>query len=170
VALSAAGYALAYVISDLEQGAVFLDQAVAINGNLATALSPCGWPKLWLGDLDTANKLQARAMRLSPRDPQAFLMEAATAMAHFCAGRYDEASAWASRAFGHQPNFIMSMAALAASDARGGRLDDARKTMTRMSQLDPTLRVSSLKDWTPFRQSEYSARWADSLQNAGLPD
>jgi TolB-like protein/Tfp pilus assembly protein PilF len=169
VALSAAGYALAYVVGDLEQGAAFLDQAVATNGNLAAALSLCGWPKLWLGDLDAANKLQARAMRLSPRDPQAFLMEAATSMAHFCAGRYNEASAWAIRAFGHQPNFIMSMAALAASDAQGGRINNARKTMMRMRELDSTLRVSSLKDWTPFRQSEYSARWAKSLQSAGLP-
>jgi tetratricopeptide (TPR) repeat protein len=170
VALSAAAYSLAYVVGDLEQGAALLDRAVAINANLATALSLCGWPKLWLGELDAAILLQARAMRLSPRDPQAFLMEAATAMAHFCAGRYDEASAWATKAFGSQPNFIMSLAASAASNAKGGRLDDARKTMTRIRELDPSLRASSLKDWTPFRDRGHFGSWVESLRSAGLPD
>ena len=64
VALSSAGYALSYVVGDMEQGAAFLDQAVDINPNLAAALTLCGWPKLWLGELDSAIELQARAMRL----------------------------------------------------------------------------------------------------------
>jgi TolB-like protein len=170
VALSSAGYALAYVVGDLEQGAAFLDQAVVINPNLAAALSLCGWPKLWLGQLDKSIALQARAMRLSPRDPQIFLMEAATAFAHLCAGHYEQASAWAGKAYNNQPNFVMSLAASAASDAHAGRHEQANKTMSRIRDLDPTLRISSLKVWTPFRQPEHAAVWAEGLRRAGLPE
>jgi TolB-like protein len=170
VALCAAGHALAYVVGDLEQGATFLDRAVALNPNLSIALSLNGWARLWLGELDTAIDLQARAMRVSPRDPQIFLMESATALAHLCAGRYDEASSWARRAFSDQPNYIASLAASAASDAYTGRLEEARKAIGCIRQLDPTLCISNLKTWTPLRRPEHFGRWAEGLRKAGLPE
>ena len=80
VALATAGYALAYVTGEVEQGAVCLDRAVELNPNLSIALGLSGWVKLWLGDLDTAIDLQAHAMRLTPRDPQSYWMESATAL------------------------------------------------------------------------------------------
>jgi tetratricopeptide (TPR) repeat protein len=170
VALASAGYSLAYVVGDLDQGSAMLERAVSINPNLAFALSLCGWPKVWLGQLPASIDLQARAMRLSPRDPQIFLMESATAFAHLCAGRYDEASTWAMRAFNNQPNFIMSPAALAASAAHAGRDEEARRAIVRVRQLDPTLRIASLAHWTPFQRPEHLATWADGLRKAGLPE
>jgi TolB-like protein len=170
IALCSAGYALSYVVGDMEQGAAFLDQAVDINPNLAAALTLCGWPKLWLGELDNAIQLQARAMRLSPRDSQSFLMQAATGMAHFCAGRYAEASSWAMLAFNNQPNWVMSLAGVAASNALLGRPDLASKAVASMLDLDPELTVACLRDWTPFRQREHSVQWAEALRKAGLPD
>ncbi len=170
VALASAGYSLAYVVGDLDQGSAMLEQAVAANPNLAWALTLCGWPKVWLGHLAASIELEARALRLSPRDPQAFLMESATAFAHVCAGRYDEASAWAARAFASQPNFPMSTAALAVSEAHAGRIEPARRALARLRDLDPTLRVSSLAHWTPFQRAEHAAIWADGLRKAGLPE
>jgi TolB-like protein len=170
VALASAGYSLAYVVGDLDQGSAVLERAVAMNPNFAAALSLCGWPKVWLGQLAASIDLQARAMRLSPRDPQIFLMESATAFAHLCSGQFDEASAWAARASNNQPNFIMSPAALAASNAHAGRGEEAHKAMVRVRQLDPSLCISSLAHWTPFQRPEHAATWADGLRKAGLPE
>jgi TolB-like protein/Tfp pilus assembly protein PilF len=170
VALCSSAYALAYVVGEMEQGAALLDQAIVVNPNLSWALTLCGWPKLWLGQLEEAIDRQARAMRLSPRDPQSFLMEAATSMAHFCAGRNDEASAWAARAFHNQPNFLMSMAALAATDEAVGRYEAARKNAALMLSLDPSLRLSAVSSWLPFRKPEHGAKWRDALGRAGVPD
>jgi tetratricopeptide (TPR) repeat protein len=147
-----------------------LDHAVALNPNLAWALSLGGWPRVWLGEVDTSIEFQARAMRLSPRDPQVFLMESATAFAHLCAERFDEAAAWAARAFNNQPNFPMSPAAFAASDALAGRTEQARKAMARLRELDPTLRISDLEKWTPFRRPEHVAIWNSGMRKAGLPE
>jgi TolB-like protein len=170
VALASAGYSLAYVVGDLDQGSSMLDHAVALNPNLAWALSLGGWPRVWLGEVDTSIEFQARAMRLSPRDPQVFLMESATAFAHLCAERFDEAAAWAARAFNNQPNFPMSPAAFAASDALAGRTEQARKAMARLRELDPTLRISDLEKWTPFRRPEHVAIWNSGMRKAGLPE
>ena len=91
-------------------------------------------------------------------------------MAHFCAGRYAEASSWTTRAFNNQPHWVMSVAGMAASNALVGRPDLAKEAVGLMLDLDPTLSVSCLSVWTPFRQPEHSAKWADALRRAGLPN
>jgi tetratricopeptide (TPR) repeat protein len=169
VALCSSAYALAYVLGEMEHGAALLDRAIVVNPNLSWAFTLCGWPKVWLGQLDEAIDRQAMAMRLSPRDPQSFLMEAATSMAHFCADRHDEASAWAAKAFHNQPNFPMSIAALAAGDVAMGRYESAKKNAALLVSLDPTLRLSALDKWLPFRKPEHAARWREALGRAGVP-
>ena len=64
-------------------------------------------------------------MRLSPNDPQAFRMHAAIASAHFMAGRYREALAWAGNALRFKPNDALATTVVAASSALLDQLDDA---------------------------------------------
>ena len=69
IALAASGWALAYVVRDLEVGAGLIDRALVLNSNLAEAWSFGGWVKIWLGEPEAAIERFARAMRLSPLDP-----------------------------------------------------------------------------------------------------
>src|SRR5262249_20953574 len=63
-ALSIAGFVLAHVSKELDDGAAFLDQAVLINPNLASAWSFRGWVKLWLGESGQAVECFSHGMRL----------------------------------------------------------------------------------------------------------
>jgi tetratricopeptide (TPR) repeat protein len=94
-ALANSGWALAYVVCDLEVGAGLIDRALVLNSNLAEAFFCGGWAKNWLGEPESAIERFARAMRLSPLDPRAMGMKVGTAHAHFFLGRYDEAASWA---------------------------------------------------------------------------
>jgi hypothetical protein len=49
-------------------------------------------------------------------------------------------------------------------------MDKARQAMQRVRTLDPSLRVSNLKDWLPIHRPEDLARFADALRLAGLPE
>ena len=51
--------------------------------------------KVCFGDPDAAIKHAAHAMRLSPVDLGSYEWQSNTALAHFCAGHYDEAAFWA---------------------------------------------------------------------------
>ena len=170
VALYTAGMALAYVVGDLDDGAALIDRALALNPNLAWAWLHSGWVRAWIGEPEVAIEHEARAMRLSPHDPLFFNMQAATALAHFFAGRYAEASSWAEMAIRDQPNHIIAVSTAAASGALAGRLAQMQRAMARLRQLDPALRISNLKDLFPIRRSEDFARWADGLRRAGLPE
>jgi TolB-like protein/Tfp pilus assembly protein PilF len=170
VALSAGGYALAHIAGELDDGYAYIQRALALNPNLAGAWLGGGWVKIWLGEPETAIEHLARAMRLSPFDPILFRMQGATASAHFFAGRYDEASAWAEKALRENPNHRQATRVAAASHALAGRLREARNAMARMCRLDPDLRVSNMKDRLPaLRRPEDLARYAEGLRKAGLP-
>jgi tetratricopeptide (TPR) repeat protein len=169
-ALCNAGFALIAVVGALADGAALIDKGLALNPNLGWAWHFSAWAKAHLGEPETAIEHAARAMRLSPQDPQTFGIQAAIAWGHFIAGRYDEASSWAETALREQPNFFVGTCVAAASGALAGRLSEAGKAMARVRQLNPALRLSNLKDLWPFRRREDFDRWADGLRKAGLPE
>ena len=110
-------------------------------------------------------------MRLSPYDPFMFTMQGVTAFAHFFAGRYDEASSWAEKAFWERPNILATLRVAAVSNALAGRLEEAQKAVARALELDPDMRLSNLKDRIgTFRRPEDYAKYADALRKAGLPE
>jgi tetratricopeptide (TPR) repeat protein len=171
LALCCAGYALAYVVRELEDGSAFVDQALTLNPNLARAWNLSGWIRIWLGDPEIAIEHLARAMRLSPLDPAFHAMQAATASAHFFAGRYDEASSWAGRALREQPNNLDVIGLLAMSDALAGRLEQARAGMARLVELSPGRRLSNINDrMPPYRRPEDCAKVLEAARRAGLPE
>ena len=170
MALSASGWALAYVVRDLGVGAALIDRALVLNSNLAEAWFCGGWVKNWLGEPESAIERFAHAMRLNPLDPRVS-GRSGTAHAHFFLGRYDEAASWAAMALQDNPDHHPGLRIAAASNAMAGRPEQAHKAVARLRQLDPTLRVSNLKDVLgPYRRAEDVSRYEDGLRQAGLPD
>ena len=170
VALSTGGFALAYVVGELDDGAALLDQALVLNPNLAVAWTFSGWVRIFLGEHEMALEHFARSMRLSPLDPLMYVAQSGIAVAHFCTGRYDEASSWAEKALLESPNYYPALRVFAASNALAGRLEDAQKAMARLRELDPTVRVSDLRDLITRRRPEDATRYAEGLRKAGLPE
>jgi tetratricopeptide (TPR) repeat protein len=170
VVLSFAGMTLAFVARDLDAATGFIDRALAVNPNLAMAWFFSGWIRVWLGKPEVAIERFAHAMRLSPLDPFIFNAQAGTAHAHFFASRYEEASSWARMALRDTPDLVPALRIAAASDASAGRLDEAKRTMARMRDLDPTRSISNLADILgPYGPEEF-ARYAEALRKAGLPE
>ena len=166
-----AGFALAYVSKDLNDGAAFLDRALLMNPNLATGWYYSGYVKLWLGEPDRAIERFARAMRLNPMDPTLFSMQHGVAHAHFFAGRYDEALAWAKMGLRGLPDSHAGLRIAAASCALAGCNEEAKILTARLLEIDPALRVSNVQDVLgPYRHPEHPAKYADALRRVGLPD
>src|SRR5262249_7892289 len=103
VALCYGGHVLAHVAGDLDDGAAFVDRALALNANLAAAWGFSGSIKVCLGDFETGLKHAAMAMRLSPFDSRTYAWQHYTGLAHFCAGSYDEAVLWSENALRSRP-------------------------------------------------------------------
>ena len=170
VALARSGHALAHLVGDVDGGIALTDRALVLNPNLAAAWFLGGFLRIWSGAQDEAIERFARAMRLSPLDSEIYRMQAGTAMAHLLAGRFDAASSWAEKAVSDLPSFLIAVGIIAASHALAGRMEEARRAMDHLRQLDPALRISSLQDWLPLHRSADLALFADGLRTAGLPE
>lgn len=170
VALSLGGEALAFVVGDYNSGAAFIDRALALNPNLATAWLFSGWVRADLGDTEAALQRLATAIRMSPVDPFMFDMLNAVAMAHLFAGRFEEASSWAERSLREKPDFLASLRFAAASYALAGRTEDAQKVVSRILALDPGERISNLADVVSIRRAADMALFSEGLRKAGLPE
>jgi TolB-like protein len=170
VALTRGGHALAHLAGEVDGGIALLDRARLLNPNLAPAWYLGGILRALHGETDAAIKDLNHALRLSPLDPEMFRMQVGMALAHFFAGHFDAAADWAEKALGNLPSLLPPAVLVAASHALNGHTDKARLAMQRLHELDPSLRVSNLKDWLPIQRPEDFARLADGLRLAGLPE
>lgn len=170
VALARSGHALGHLVGDLDGGIALVDRALVLNPNHAPAWFLGGFLRVWHGEPDGAIEHFAKAMRLSPLDPEMYRMQAGMAAAHLFAGRFDVASSWAEKAYRNLPSFLMVVSIIAASHALAGRQERARQAMQHLHQLDPALRISNLKDWLPIHRPNDLAIFAEGLRKAGLPE
>jgi adenylate cyclase len=168
-ALALGALGLAVIGRALDEAVAFVDQALRLNPNLATAWHISGIVRVYSGEADAAIEHVARAMRLSPLDPLIGQMQSATAWAHFFAGRCDEAAAWAERAVLEMPGWLPARIVAAASNAMAGRPDAARIAAA-VLQRNPGFRVSQISEWLPIRRDEDRRRLAEGLRRAGLPE
>jgi TolB-like protein len=170
VALTRGGHALGHFGGELDACVALLDRALVLDPNLSAAWYLSGFQRITRGDHDDAIGRFARAMRLSPLDPEMVRMQTGTAMAHLLAGRFDIAVLWAEKARRDLPTFLLATGILAASHALAGRTDEAQHAIHHLRQLDPTLRLSNLKDWILLHRLEDLATIEDGFRRAGLPE
>jgi adenylate cyclase len=170
IALSTGGVGLAFVASELEEGDELIERALALDPNLAPAWLFSGWVKIYLGEPESAIARIERAMRLSPNEPNVFGMQSAMALAHFFAGRPEEALSWAQKAMRVHSHRLFAACIAAASAALIGNKDEAREAVRRLRQIEPNLRASALKAYWPIRRPADLARLEEGLRRAGLTE
>jgi TolB-like protein/class 3 adenylate cyclase len=170
VTLSLSGFAIAAVLGDLDVGVALIDRALALTPNFGMVLAHSGYVRVWLGETEAAIDYLQRAMRLSPVDPLIFLMQAALAMAHFIAGRDDEAFAWSEKSTQRNPFFPAATWTAAASAANLGRTEDAAKHVARLRQIDPGVTIPTIEERLNLRRPQDRARLIDALRKAGLAE
>jgi TolB-like protein len=168
-ALTRAAHAVSSLGQDLSSGASLIEQAIALNPNLAAAWYTRGWLRIFQGDAIGALSDLDHARRLSPYDRLVFKINAAMAYASFFAGQHDDASRLAMGAIRERPNYMTGLRVAAASHVLAGRVTASKLLATQMRDLDPQLRLSALPHLLPLQSADLS-RWADALRSAGLPD
>jgi adenylate cyclase len=167
---SLSGIALAFAAFDVEGGADLVDQAITLNPNLAWGWNYSGWIRLHLGHWEIALKHIAHAMRLSPLDALKYNMQAGMAFANFLGGHFDEAATWVERALRAKPNYLPSIRIAVVNNVWRGQIEEAKRLMLTLRELDPKLRLSNLKARIPLRNPTDFARYEEGMRQAGLPN
>src|SRR6202041_1018228 len=115
------------------------------------------------------------ALRLSPRDTQAYIWMNTAGLAKLHLGNWEQAVAWFRREIGANRNNPPAYLNLAAALAQLGRLDEAHSAVKAALALNPACRISRIRDaWTARSDDPtYLAkieRILEGMRKAGLPE
>lgn len=132
------------------------------HGSLATALA-------WSGEPEESIQQNEIALRLNPRDPSNFYRHFGIALAHFVAGRYDQAANSAEVVAGEKPDWRLGHAMLITAFAHMDRMQEAAAALRTCLFCFPDMRVGDLW-WLPFKSPVDFEVFKHGLRKAGLPE
>ena len=167
--LAISGHVLTYLGREYDRGASMVEQAVALNPNLARAWNSRGWVTLMCGEAERAIESFDRLIRLSPLDPLRIGAWNGSSFALFHLGRYEEGCASAMKSSQLVTN-VHTLGAFIVNSVGAGRTAEAREAVAQLQKLQPDFRASHVYEAFPIRSSDERDRIASALRGAGLPD
>jgi adenylate cyclase len=167
-----AAYTLMLAHGEHAAVATIVDRALSLNPNSAHAWATCGWIHGFSGRASQAIEAHERAIRLSPRDPLAFLLfKGGLAFAHMIAGRYDEGLDYARQGLIEQPRSIALLRIKAALCGHAGRVEEGREAIERLLELHPGMTLAHYANSASvYVQPKPWAIYTEGLRNAGMPE
>src|SRR6516164_1380590 len=155
------------------QGIAECQRALALDRNLANAHGFIGAAKFFLGrPAETATHIN-EALRLSPRDTNAFRWMQFAGNAHLHLGDYEAAVAWLSRGIEANRNYALMHFQLASALALRGSLDEARAAAQAGLALYAGFTIRRFRSGDVGDNPTYLAgreRISDGLRIAGVPE
>ena len=151
-----------------ERALVSMRSAVDANPSLAQAQSLYGQILAVRGQPDESVHHTQLAMRLSPRDPRPGKFHSALAMAHFVAGRYDDAMHSADRAILLNPEILSNHLCVAACAGQLGLRERARDATVEVQRLSPTFTDAPFRQILASSPADIQERFFKGLEMAGL--
>jgi TolB-like protein/Flp pilus assembly protein TadD len=151
------------------------EHALALDRNLAAAHAVIGGAKFSLGRGEETEPHLNEALRLSPRDIFAHRWMAVAGFAKAQLGADAEAVVWLRRSLDANRNYSIAHFALAAAQARLGKLDEARSVVHAGLALDPHFTIRRYRDAMNVRGDNpiyfaWLQREIEGLRMAGVPE
>ena len=167
--LASSGHVLAYLGREYDRGASMIEQAVALNPNLADAWLCRGFVGLMCCDPERAIESFDRMIRLSPLDPSRIWAWNGSSFAHFHLSRYEEGRALAMKSLQFVTN-AHTLGAYIVNAVRAGRAAEAREAVAQLLKREPDFRASHTQELFPARLPEERDRITSAFRDAGLPE
>ncbi len=156
------------VSRDNSEGIISFARAAELSPNFAYAHAMLGAANAYAGNPDEAVRCVDSAKRLSPQDIFLDKFELYYSLAHFQAGRYQEAAQAAERAIQIKSEHANTHMIAAASYAHAGDQSRAEAALAKFKALVPNTNATNVQRAIAYRDPADRARIADGLRKAGL--
>ena len=168
--LAHCGMSLLQGAREYDWGMAILEEAVAANPNNPMVLVRAAVGHMHCGDLEQTLTLVRRADRLSPGDPGAHFSLSIRADVALIQGKFAETVDLASRALARNPNFDPTLWLLIAANAHLGRLEEAKRYLSKLRSVVPTVTVAQIRAAQPDKDPTRKAALFEGLRLAGMAD
>jgi adenylate cyclase len=146
-----------------------VEQAVALNPNLAGAWNSLGWVSIICGEPERAIESFEKMIRLSPLDPLKVWASSGISWAFWFLGRYEEGRAQAMKVM-QVFKQVQSLGAYIANSVSAGQGAEASSAAQELLKLDPSFCIRHALDVFPTQSAEFRERLASTFRSAGLPE
>jgi TolB-like protein/DNA-binding winged helix-turn-helix (wHTH) protein len=166
-----AGFTVLHLAGEHAFAIAVTERALVLNPNCAHAWMVHGYAWCFSNQPEPAIDSIRRAIRLSPLDPLAYFFRQCIALAHFTAGRYEEAVVWIDKSLAEQPRFLPAVRLKVALSGYLPQTDEGGRWLVRLRELHPGLTVAMLNSFfATFFSPELRVRYLEGIRKAGLPD
>ena len=143
-----------YTLRDFDGGLARHEEAFHENPNSVWICGANGFGNALCRQPERSLEMLERARRLSPHDPSMFLWLPGGAIAHFLAGRPQEAIRWTDDALRLNPRHLISLLLRAAAGEAVERDSLAREHVERMRAINPALDLKFAGQMLPFKYAD----------------
>jgi TolB-like protein len=161
---------LIFGAKEYDWGMASMQAALDINPNNMLVVIRAGAGHINCGNLDDALMCMQRALRLSPRDPNAFFPLTGIAHVEIVRGNYAEALYWSSKALALNPNFGPTLWITTAANAHLGRMVEARRFLKQLQSVSPDVTIAKLRVANPNKDESRMVAILEGLRLAGLSE
>jgi adenylate cyclase len=167
--LATAGFVIGLIEHDYQTAMNAIDEALVLNASSTLALGLGAVILAHDGQVVRAIEYGERGLRLGPHDPIAYVQLAGIGIAHFAAGRFEQAAAACNKSCQSNPHFSFPVVLQTAALCRLGRLDKAKALARRVLELEPHFSIAKLIKAQTGR-AEIWDPVGDALRQVGLPE
>ncbi len=167
-----AGLALANIGGNPEEGKQLIDLSLSINPNNASAWIGSSFVRAHSGDPAVALDHFRQAQLVNADDNAQHVQWYAAAMAHFVAGRHEDADMATDHALRQSPDYPGALRMRIASAGLLGRIDKAQSAAKRLLKVNPDASVDGLRHyWRPWMRytPDTLAAMIEGWRNAKMP-
>jgi adenylate cyclase len=162
----ALGY-VSYTMRRTDEAVEEFQRAIDLNPNFAAAYGYLGLALALDGRSDQAIPQLEQAIRMSPHDPQNAAFNMALAVAHYLAGRYNEAIGFCRKALQERHGWTGAHRLYVASLAQAGQIDEAHRALQRLRELQLNISVAWIEQNVPYTANQMP-KFLEGMRKAGL--
>ena len=150
------------------------ETAVGDDPNNARAIAQAGYLGSYFGHSEDGVAAIETALRLSPHDPTAPIMQVHLCYLHNNLAQWEQAIEWCEKALANNVKERgNALAALAVANAWAGHDKEAKDAVAELRKVDPALTVQTMAGWHPSDDPTFKAQFArylEGLRKAGVPE
>jgi adenylate cyclase len=169
IVLTEAAFAIGHLNLDLATAIPWLDRAIALNPNSASAFGKGAIVRNFAGDYATAVDHADRAIRLSPFDNHIFTFSKARGDSLLYRRQAAEAVVWLRRAAQENPRHSSTFLHLGSALAHAGQLEEARAAIRHLLELRPMSSMRWQHQHRLYLLGDYEYM-LEGARLAGLPE
>jgi class 3 adenylate cyclase/TolB-like protein/Tfp pilus assembly protein PilF len=150
------------------------ETAVGDDPNNARAIAQAGYLGSYFGHSEDGVAAVETALRLSPHDPTAPIMQVHLCYLHNNLAQWEQAIEWCEKALANNVKERgNALAALAVANAWAGHDKEAKDAVAELRKVDPAFTVQTMAGWHPSDDPTFKAQFArylEGLRKAGVPE